>query len=305
MVTATAVSGQIPFQPGWKYRSGQNIVPAFEGWERNPDGSYAMYFGYYNRNYEEMLDVPTGAGNTIDPGGPDLGQPTFFLPGRHRFFFTVRIPKDWPPARRLVWTLTVRGRTEKANAFLLPEWEINTSAIQGSLTAAMDPLNQAPTIAVGPEQNRAIRFSETATLTVSASDDGRPVRRAAAAGRTGAAGARGRGVEGRGRQDGDASAPADGTEPTRASRPEARAGRSGVPGTGPVPDAGLRVDWVQYRGPVGGRIMFKPATTPVADGKASTMASFSMPGRYVVRAFANDGAVTTGAEITVVVNPSP
>jgi hypothetical protein len=296
IVSATAVSGQIPFQPGWKYRSGQNIVPAFEGWERNPDGSFAMYFGYYNRNYEETIDVPTGPSNAIDPGNPDQGQPTFFLPGRHRFFFTVKIPKDWPPARRLVWTLTVRGRTEKANAFLLPEWEINTSTIQGSLTAAMDPLNQAPTIAVGPEQNQTIRFPETATLTVSASDDGRPLRRAP--------GSRGRGVEGRGRQDGAASPPADGTEPPGASRPEPGGGRGSGPGTeAPVSGAGLRVDWVQYRGPVGGRIAFKPATTPVADGKASTVATFSMPGRYVVRAFANDGAVTTGAEITFVVNP--
>ena len=29
----------------------------------------------------------------------------------------------------------------------------------------------------------------------------------------------------------------------------------------------------------------------------------SLPGRYVVRAFANDGAVTTQADITVIVNP--
>src|ERR1700757_1263381 len=36
-----------------RYSSGQNVVPVYEGWERNPDGSFNMVFGYMNRNYEE------------------------------------------------------------------------------------------------------------------------------------------------------------------------------------------------------------------------------------------------------------
>src|SRR5262245_57076600 len=119
----TLVDAQIPFQPGWRYRSGQNVVPAFDGWQRQPDGSIEMLFGYLNRNYEETIEVATGASNSIEPGGPDQGQPTFFYPGRQRFQFAVKLPKDWPPKRNLVWTLTIRGRTEKANGFLLPEWE--------------------------------------------------------------------------------------------------------------------------------------------------------------------------------------
>jgi hypothetical protein len=66
------VSGQ------FRYWSGQNVVPVFEGWERNPDGSFNFVFGYFNRNYEETLDVLVGPDNNVEPGGPDQGQPTFF-----------------------------------------------------------------------------------------------------------------------------------------------------------------------------------------------------------------------------------
>ncbi len=31
------------------YSRGQNVVPAFEGWEQNPDETYSLWFGYMNR----------------------------------------------------------------------------------------------------------------------------------------------------------------------------------------------------------------------------------------------------------------
>src|SRR5690606_26938916 len=40
-------------QNGFTYLSGQSMHPAFEGWERNEDGSYNFVFGYMNRNWEE------------------------------------------------------------------------------------------------------------------------------------------------------------------------------------------------------------------------------------------------------------
>src|SRR4249920_2643480 len=52
-----------------RYATGQNIVPVFEGWEPNPDGSVTMVFGYMNRNYQEELDVPVGLDNNIEPAG--------------------------------------------------------------------------------------------------------------------------------------------------------------------------------------------------------------------------------------------
>ena len=62
------------------YSRGQNASPAFEGWEKNGDGSFNFLFGYMNRNWEEELNVPIGPDNNIEPGGPDQGQPTRLLP---------------------------------------------------------------------------------------------------------------------------------------------------------------------------------------------------------------------------------
>ena len=59
---------------------GQTVAPVFEGWDQNPDGSYTLIFGYFNRNWEEEVDVPVGPNNTLDPGGPDQGQPTHSSP---------------------------------------------------------------------------------------------------------------------------------------------------------------------------------------------------------------------------------
>jgi hypothetical protein len=59
-----------------------------------------------------------------------------------------------------------------------------------------------------------------------------------------------------------------------------------------------------YRGPSGAAVTFASDTSPVVDGKASTTATFSKPGQYVVRAYADDGAVTTPADIKVAVSPA-
>ncbi|HEY6372714.1 MAG TPA: hypothetical protein VIX37_19200, partial [Candidatus Sulfotelmatobacter sp.] len=52
---------------------GQDVTPAFEGWIANPDGTFTLYFGYMNRNYEEELDIPIGPNNNIcfAPDGVD------------------------------------------------------------------------------------------------------------------------------------------------------------------------------------------------------------------------------------------
>ncbi|HKB12345.1 MAG TPA: hypothetical protein VKD69_16900 [Vicinamibacterales bacterium] len=36
---------------------GTGITPAYEGWYQNPDGSFSMLVGYYNRNVKEALDL--------------------------------------------------------------------------------------------------------------------------------------------------------------------------------------------------------------------------------------------------------
>jgi hypothetical protein len=95
------------------FPKGQNVVPVYEGWLPNPDGSFDLVFGYFNRNFEEELDVPVGADNTIEPGDPDHGQPTHFYPRRSRFQFHIRVPKDFG-TKEIIWTLTTHGKTERA-----------------------------------------------------------------------------------------------------------------------------------------------------------------------------------------------
>src|SRR5436190_2984199 len=94
-----------------RHSSGQGVAPVYEGFDVNPDGSYNMWFGYMNRNYEEEVDLPVGPNNEIEPGG-DRGQPTHFMPRRHKDVFSVIVPKDFGD-QTLVWTLTVRGQTQK------------------------------------------------------------------------------------------------------------------------------------------------------------------------------------------------
>ena len=83
----------LPLAPS--QNSGSSVTGAFEGWFPNPDGSFSLLVGYYNRNLKEAVDVPIGPDNDIEPGGPDQGQPTHFLPGRAWGMFTIKVPKDF------------------------------------------------------------------------------------------------------------------------------------------------------------------------------------------------------------------
>src|SRR5215208_5898902 len=86
-VTATSGAQQ------YTYNVGQNVVPVFEGWERNSDGTLTMVFGYFNRNLVEEPIVPIGPNNRFEPGEPDRGQPGHFYPRRQQFIFSVNVPK--------------------------------------------------------------------------------------------------------------------------------------------------------------------------------------------------------------------
>src|SRR5262245_32045789 len=105
-------TAQVEIQNNFKYNSGQDVQPIFEGWSKAPDGSYRMHFGYLNRNYVQELSIPVGPGNNVEPGGPDRGQPTVFDVRTHRNMFTVAVPKDWGK-KELVWTVVANGKTQK------------------------------------------------------------------------------------------------------------------------------------------------------------------------------------------------
>ena len=157
-----------------KFDSGQDVVPVYEGWIRNPDSSFDLVFGYFNRNFKEELAIPAGPNNTIEPGGPDRGQPTYFLPRRRARLFRVRVPPDWGQ-QVLTWTITANGRTEKAYGDLLPVQEINERIIMsGGNTVAFgdENPNKPPAIIVAPVSPASI--SNPVKLTATVTDDGLP-----------------------------------------------------------------------------------------------------------------------------------
>ncbi|HWW86128.1 MAG TPA: hypothetical protein VNZ26_21175, partial [Vicinamibacterales bacterium] len=101
------------YMPQPRRQFGTSITGAFEGWYYNPDGSRSFLIGYFNRNTQQELDVPIGPNNNIEPGGPDMGQPTHFLPGRQWGMFTVAAPKEFKDTDSYVWTLTANGITNR------------------------------------------------------------------------------------------------------------------------------------------------------------------------------------------------
>src|SRR5580700_4124142 len=93
-LNAMLAPGQtLPAEPA--HESGTSVTGAFEGWFKNPDGTFSLLLGYFNRNGKEELDIPIGPNNHIDPGGPDRGQPTHFLTGRQWGMFAVKVPSNF------------------------------------------------------------------------------------------------------------------------------------------------------------------------------------------------------------------
>src|SRR5437867_3182644 len=165
----TTQSNPDPF--GFKFNSGQDVQPIFEGWASNPDGTFAMYFGYINRNYVETMEVPVGPDNKIEPGAPDRGQPTFFNTRIHRKAFSVTVPRDWGTTKELVWSLTVHGTTERAVGWLQREWEIDP-VYGGKARTAESLKNKPPTMTV--DASSTITLPDTLTLAATVNDDGLP-----------------------------------------------------------------------------------------------------------------------------------
>ncbi len=283
------------------YAKGQSVAPAYEGWWPNEDGSFTMFFGYMNSNWEEEFDIPIGPDNNIEPGGPDQGQPTHFYPRRNPFLFTIRAPKDLGD-RELVWTITTHGRTQRAYASLKSDYRIDKQVMSmevgGDFGSQNDALrdNIPPVLELEGPGKRTIGAGQTLALVAVARDpDNLPARRNA----PGGGGQRG-------------------GPPANPSEALYRPPSVIVPTSGP----GLRLSWIVYRGPAH-QVTFDPVQMktwtetrpyanspwsppylipePPADGKWNAQATFREPGPYVLRAVVSDGALFTYADVTVTV----
>src|SRR3954464_14627189 len=138
-----------------RFNSGQAVVPIYEGWERVPDGSFNMVFGYLNRNHVQELNLAVGAQNGFDPGPADRGQPTYFYPRENHFLFKVNVPKDWNKKKELVWTVVANGKAEIARATLLDVWEIDRKvevSNNGGVQISNDLINRdvPPVVKIDP-----------------------------------------------------------------------------------------------------------------------------------------------------------
>jgi len=146
--------------------TGQEVVPVFEGWEPNADGSFNMVFGFFNRNCQEVLQIPVGPDNSIEPGGPDQGQPAHFFPRRSRFTFRVTVPADFGD-RELVWKITANGKTEYAFATLKPDYIIderimmmNNGGFGGRGQRLGEPDNVPPSVRLRGAATRSVKAGE-------------------------------------------------------------------------------------------------------------------------------------------------
>lgn len=59
---------------------GLRVAPFFDGWYENPDGSITLSFGYSNLNRDDVIEIPLGPDNFITPTEYDGRQPTSFPP---------------------------------------------------------------------------------------------------------------------------------------------------------------------------------------------------------------------------------
>ena len=253
--------------------AGLNVYPAFEGWYQNPDGTYTLLIGYYNRNKKQLLDVPIGPQNRIEPGGPDQGQPTHFLVGRGWGTTAIKVPKDFGD-KKLTWTLTTNGKTVQGIFGLQKGYQI-----EPFLDAAMG--NKPPTLAFEPNTKgntgpppplaQAHAVSGTAgepiALTVFYTDDGHEET-----------------------PTGGAAAPPPAPAPGAPAAPGVAAGGGGGGFQRPPRQS---VTMSKFRGP--GDVKFDDNTPTIGkDGKATATATFSAPGEYVIRVEGNDSSGVGG-----------
>jgi len=247
---------QLPMEP--PHDSGESVTGAFEGWYQNADGSYNILAGYFNRNLKQALDIPIGPDNKIEPGGPDQGQPTHFIPGRMWGSFIIKVPKDFGD-KKLTWTLVANGKTTVIPLHIGTLWEVspfieasgNTPPFI-SFSASGEPALQGPTPLLTELSTTA---SNPLTLIAWVADD---MKTGAGTGN----GARRKG------------------SPVNVAWDKFR-GPGSVTFANEHPPVEL-VDWKT------------PKDVPFK-GKAATTASFSQPGEYVLHITVNDMSGVGGA----------
>jgi len=251
-VLVTSVAGQVPIEPAKQFGAG--VTPAYEGWFDSPDGSHNFLIGYLNRNRSQEVDIPIGPKNSVQPGGPDRGQPTHFLAGRQTGIFLITVPKAFTAREMLTWTLTFNGQTNTIPLKLNPDY--NISPLRDSSVANTPPtirfLDAGPSIQ-GPIGTFATAVPRTTTV-------GTPIELTVWAGD-------------------DAKYTNNSSQPMRGQRPPVSLTWAKYRGPGAV----------TFDKPKPALDALKGGAVNVPfEGKATATAKFSEPGEYVLQVTAND-----------------
>jgi len=248
------VFAQVPATiPQPRRGAGASVTGAFEGWYYNEDGSRTFLVGYYNRNSRQELDIPIGPNNRIEPGGPDRGQPTHFLPGRQWGMFTVPVPRDFKPTDEYVWTLVANGETTTIPFRLKPDY-------------VMSPFSEVAVHNTPP----VLRFEQNGKTTVQG-----PLASPAAAGARAAAVGSSLAVSVW--VSDDLKFTSGGGGPVSASRPPVVIRWSKYRGPGAVTFDKARPDVEKL-----------PTGEAAFNGTATTSVTFAEPGEYVLHVIVND-----------------
>jgi hypothetical protein len=264
-LAAQGPDGRWPLQPSTGV--GRLVAPFLEGWYENEDGSFSYSFGYLNLN-DQRVELPAGEHNLVEPARFSGMQPTVFDPGRHRGVFAVTVPASMAN-EDVWWSITnpdgevtrVPGR-HTWGAYKLDWLERPHGTRHALVSFDGGPEGRGPP---GVVAERTVTTSVGAPLTIAI----------------------------------------DVRDPSERDSEDPRL-REAIP---------VRVVWYEHQGPVGGEVEFtRHESTPVAEergagdddaedgavaagaivelptgeGTARVVATFSVPGEYVLRARADN-----------------
>ena len=115
-----------PLVIGLRAQHNQPIYPAYDGFLKNPDGSYTIAFAYFSHNANEVTIAP-GADNSFAPTPGDRMQPTTFKPGHWRFQCVMVVGPEFDG--KMKWTLAYAGVTTGTSERML---QSNWNLVEGA-----------------------------------------------------------------------------------------------------------------------------------------------------------------------------
>ena len=174
-----------PVVTGLSAQQNQPIYPAYDGYLKNPDGSYTLAFAYFSHNANDVT-IPPGANNSFGPAPADRMQPTTFKPGHWRFQCVMVVGPEFDG--KMKWTLTHAGVTTGTSERML---QSNWNLVEGApalskIDYARVPkgtcLNRPPAVRVlgvtarpnAPPPSISGTLTEEVNLFGSAHDEGLP-----------------------------------------------------------------------------------------------------------------------------------